>query len=92
MHCYHAHVNINQTIYRLSDRIRYAIENSEDRLMAILWVVVTSLYVKRCQDFGNYARDCQGSMCCGICSAADCETRNCIHKDKPAVCNNSCVV
>ena len=90
-------VNVNQAILRLSDNIRYAIKNTGNRIFCGLTSckVYDQLYVKRCnrcQDFGHYAKECKGNICCGICSAGDHETKDCIHKDKPDLTSFVCCI
>ena len=89
--------NIKQAIIRVSDNIRYAIKSTGDRIFSGLssCKVYDQLYIKRCnkcQDFGHYAKDCKGNVCCGLCSSGDHETKDCIHKDKPDLNNFMCCI
>ena len=76
--------NVNQAIIRLSDHIRHAIKNMGDRLFCGMssCKVYDQLYIKRCnrcQDFGHYAKECSGSVCCGICASSEHESLACQH-------------
>ena len=81
-----ANENLKQAIIRLSDDIRHAIKNNNDKLFygLLSCSVYDQLYIKRCnkcQGFGHYAKDCSNETCCGICASCDHQTINCIHKD-----------
>ena len=73
---------VNQAIVKVSDAVRLAIRNVNDRVFCGLYScrVYDQNYVKRCnkcQGFGHFARDCRNAICCGVCAAADHETQDC---------------
>lgn len=85
-----ANENIKQVIIKLSDDIRYAIKNNNNKLFygLLSCPVYDQLYVKRChkcQGFGHYAKECSHTTCCGICASDSHETLNCAHKDSANV-------
>ncbi|KAL5263643.1 hypothetical protein ACHWQZ_G000246 [Mnemiopsis leidyi] len=76
--------NVKQAIIRVSDDVRYAISQSQNRLYYGMdsCRVYDQLYIKRCnrcQGFGHYARDCSKEVCCGICGITGHETHHCPH-------------
>ena len=76
--------NVKQAIIRVSDDVRYAINQSQNRLYYGMEScrVYDQLYIKRCnrcQGFGHYARECSKQVCCGICGTGGHETHHCPH-------------
>jgi hypothetical protein len=77
--------NVKQAIVRLSDEIRCAIRNNDNRLYfgMLSCQVYDQLYIKRCnkcQGFGHYSKSCPNQSCCAICATVGHETFNCPQK------------
>ena len=99
-----ANQNIKQAIIRLSDDIRIAIRDNNNRLFfgLLSCQVYDQLYIKRCnkcQGFGHYSKTCKNQVFCGFCAAPGHETQECDNKDKnsqeknnlmPAYCCINC--
>ena len=99
-----ANQNIKQAIIRLSDDIRIAIRDNNNRLFfgLLSCQVYDQLYIKRCnkcQGFGHYSKTCKNQVFCGFCAAPRHETQECDNKDKnsqeknnlmPAYCCINC--
>ena len=89
--------NINQAIIRLSDNIRYAIKNMGNKLFCGMssCKVYDQLYIKRCnrcQEFGHYAKECTGSVCCGICASSEHESTACQYSGNAQELNLLCCI
>ena len=85
--------NVKQAIIRVSDDVRYAISQSQNRLYYGMEScrVYDQLYIKRCnrcQGFGHYARDCSKEVCCGICGTTGHETHHCPHANSKDISAN----
>ncbi|XP_063687427.1 uncharacterized protein LOC134820766 [Bolinopsis microptera] len=81
-----ANQNIKQAIIRLSDNIRIAIRDNNNRLFfgLLSCQVYDQLYIKRCnkcQGFGHYSKTCKNEVYCGFCAAPGHETQQCDNKD-----------
>ena len=77
-----ANANVKQAIVRLTDDIRCAIRNNNNRLYygMLSCQVYDQLYIKRCnrcQGFGHYTKTCSNHECCAICATVGHETFNC---------------